>query len=172
MRRFSILLASIAAIALFVAVDAAPAQEVEGAPITWEQAAMQDGKELYMELCAVCHGMDAKGKALFAELCAVCHGADAKGNGPASPALAAPAPDLTQLAMANGGEFPAKAVQKTIAGQDMVAAHGTAEMPMWGKVFEDARPDQKPGQRWSSAQMRIRALTEYVESLQVKSEMK
>ncbi len=154
MRRFPMILASIAAIVLFVAVDAAPAQEVQEAPITWEQAAMQDGKQLYMELCAVCHGMDAKG------------------NGPAAKALAKPAPDLTQLAMANGGEFPAMEVQKSIAGQDMVVAHGTVEMPMWGKAFEDVRLDRKPGARWGLARLRILALTEYIESLQVKTEMK
>ncbi len=152
MRRFSMILASIAAIALVVAVDVAPAQEVQEAPITLEQAALQDGHALYAELCAVCHGMDAKG------------------NGPAAKALAKPAPDLTQLALANGGEFPAMEVKKSITGESMIVAHGTIEMPMWGKVFEDARPDRKPGERWGSAQLRILALTDYIESLQVSTE--
>ncbi len=152
MRRFSMILASIAAIALIVAVDVAPAQEVQEAPMTWEQAALQDGKDLYMELCAVCHG------------------ADAKGNGPAAPALAAPAPDLTQLALANGGVFPTDAVEKSISGAKRTVAHGTLEMPVWGKAFEDVRMDRKPGARWGSAQLRIRALTEYIESLQVATE--
>ncbi len=154
MRRFSIILASIAVIALVVAVEVAPAEEIQKAPITLKQAALQDGHALYAELCAVCHGMDAKGK------------------GPAAPALATPAPDLTQLALGNGGVFPTMEVQKTIAGQDMITAHGTLEMPMWGKVFEDARPDRKPGDRWGSAQLRILALTEYLESIQVATEEK
>jgi mono/diheme cytochrome c family protein len=149
MRLRLLILAAIAVIAMIVAVPAASAQEIQAAPMTLQQAALADGQ------------------ALYAELCAVCHGADAKGGGPAAPALAAPAPDLTQLAMANGGEFPAAKVQKTIAGETRVVAHGTLEMPMWGKAFEDARPDRKSGDRWASAHLRILALTEYIESLQV-----
>ena len=140
---------SIATIAFIATAGVALAQEVREEPITWSQAALQDGKALYAELCAVCHGVDAKG------------------NGPASPALAAPAPDLTQLALANGGEFPTAEVQKTITGETRVVAHGTLEMPMWGKVFEDVRLDKKPGQRWGFARLRILALTEYIQSLQV-----
>ena len=152
MKRFSIVLVSLAAIAWIACAQTALAQEVKEAPITLEQAALQDGKALYRELCAVCHGIDAKG------------------NGPASPALAAPAPDLTQLALANGGEFPAAEVKKAITGQTPVTAHGTLEMPMWGKVFENARPDRKPGERWGAAQLRIIALTDYLASIQVASE--
>ncbi len=154
MRRFSMILASIAAIALVVAVDVAPAQEVQEAPITLEQAALQDGHALYAELCAVCHGMDAKG------------------NGPAAPALAKPATDLTQLALANGGEFPAAEVQDSITGQTSVVAHGTLEMPVWGRAFEDVRMDRKPGARWGFARLKVLALTEYIESIQVETEEK
>ncbi len=154
MRRFSIALVSIAAIALIAGAGTALAQEIKEEPITLRQAAMTNGKALYAELCAVCHGMDAKGK------------------GPASPALAAPAPGLTQLSLANGGVFPTAEVRKTIAGQAEVIAHGTLEMPIWGKVFEDVRLDLKPSMRWGSAQLRMIALTEYIESLQVTTESK
>jgi len=34
---------------------------VKEAPLTWQQAALTDGEELYVELCAVCHGNGAKG---------------------------------------------------------------------------------------------------------------
>ncbi len=142
-----------ATIVLIAGAGIAQAQEIKEQPLTWSQAAIQDGE------------------ALYAELCAVCHGADAKGNGPAAPALASPAPDLTQLALANGGEFPSAEVQKAITGETSVVAHGTLEMPMWGKAFEDARLDKKPGQRWGVARLRILALTEYIESLQVEAEM-
>ncbi len=148
MKRFSIALVSIALIA---GAGVALAQEIKEEPMTLRQAALTDGKALYSELCAVCHGVDAKG------------------NGPASPALAAPAPDLTQLAVANGGEFPAATVKETIRGQDKVVAHGTLEMPIWGRALEDARMDLKPGLRWGSAQLRVIALTDYIESLQVES---
>ena len=152
MKRCLIVMAGVAALVLTAAAYAQT--EIKEEPITLRQAALTDGK------------------ALFTELCAVCHGTDAKGNGPASPALAAPAPDLTQLALANGGDFPAAEVKNTIRGQDKVVAHGTLEMPIWGRAFADARIDLKPNMRWGSAQLRILALTEYIESLQVEMESK
>jgi len=152
MKRTTIVFVCIAVVALIGYAQAAPAQEVRESPITLQQAALHDGQALYVELCGVCHGEDAKG------------------HGPAAAALSKPAPDLTLLAAGNGGEFPAAEVKKAITGQLPVAAHGTVEMPMWGKVFEDARPDQKPGQRWGSAQLRILALSEYLESIQVEAD--
>ncbi len=154
MRRLSIVLASIAAIAFIATVEAAPEPKIQTAPLEWSQAALSDGQ------------------ALFAEVCAVCHGIDAKGNGPAAPALAKPVPDLTQLALGNNGVFPSAEIQATITGQDKVVAHGTLEMPVWGKAFEDVRIDRKAGQRWAFARLRILALTEYIASLQVESETK
>ena len=154
MRRLPLIVGSMAALAFIVVVEAAPEVEIKEAPLTWQQAAQSDGAVLYVEACAACHGVDAKG------------------NGPAAPALAAPAPDLTQLALGNGGVFPAAEVQTTITGQgqDRVSAHGSLEMPVWGKAFEDVRPDRKPGQRWGFARLRILALTEYLESIQVEAE--
>ncbi len=153
MRRHSITLVSIAVIVMIAGAGTALAQEVREEPITWSQAAIADGEALYGEFCAVCHG------------------ADAKGNGPAAAALTTPAPDLTQLAMANGGEFPTAAVQSSITGQTSVVAHGTLEMPVWGKAFEDARIGRKPGERWGMARLRVLALSEYIASLQVTTEM-
>ncbi len=152
MKRSSIILGCIVALVLAVGAEAAPEENIKEAPLAWSTAALSDGGELY------------------AEVCAVCHGADAKGNGPAASALTKQVPDLTQLALVNGGDFPTAEVQKTITGETGVTAHGTLEMPMWGKVFEDARMDKKPGQRWGIARLRILALTEYLESIQVETE--
>ena len=44
-----------------VGLAAADGVEVKSAPLTWEQAALTDGKDLYAELCAVCHGVEARG---------------------------------------------------------------------------------------------------------------
>ncbi len=120
--------------------------EIKGVPITWEQASASDGAELY------------------AELCAACHGSDATGNGLAAPALSTPVPDLTRLAVRSGGVMPSADVEKSITGQ----AHGTREMPVWGKVFEEVRPDWKPARREAFAGQRINELTAYLETLQVR----
>lgn len=144
------LLLTLAALALVL--SAAPLfaeTEVEQAPITWQQAALADGEALYAELCASCHGLAGKG------------------DGPAAPALKVQLSDLTLLAAANGGEFPADRVERAITGGLGVAAHGSAEMPVWGKVFESLKPGQKPVQRWDFARTRIYNLTEYLREMQV-----
>jgi mono/diheme cytochrome c family protein len=150
MKRLAMVLAGIALIACVytLAVQAATQAEVKEAPVTWRQVAEGDGQTLYVELCAACHGVGGAG------------------DGPAAPALAKPLPDLTQLAAGNGGVFPADAVKKTIRGEASVAAHGSLEMPIWGKVFRDVRPDKKMGQREVLAQARIDDLTRYLESIQ------
>lgn len=123
--------------------------EVTEAPLTWQQAALTDGEELYMELCAVCHGTSGKG------------------DGPAASALVKPATDLTVIAANNDGEFPRDAVIKSIAGETRVTAHGTAEMPVWGARFEELRPDWQHYRRKALARQRIYNLTLHIESLQV-----
>ncbi len=150
MKRTFVIFGIAAAVAFLFVLEAVPQAEVEEAPVTWEQLALSDGGELFVELCGACHG------------------ADGKGNGPASSALAAPAPDLTQLALHNGGKFPAVEVKKAIIGQAKVVAHGTLEMPIWGRALYDARPDFKPGHRYGLAQLRVQALTAYIESIQVR----
>ena len=35
--------------------------EIKEAPLTWQQAALTDGEELFLELCASCHGVSGKG---------------------------------------------------------------------------------------------------------------
>jgi len=149
MKRLSIILGVIVVIAF--AIEAVPEEvTIEEAPLTWKQASLGDGEALYVELCAVCHGLAGKG------------------DGPAVPALAAPPPDLTTLTAENDGVFPAERVQASIAGNERVTAHGTVEMPIWGAAFRDVRPDHKMARRESFARMRVYNLTTFVESLQGK----
>jgi mono/diheme cytochrome c family protein len=84
---------------------------------TWAMAAdrMDIGKREYDASCAACHGLDAKGGGSFAEL------------------LPVKVPDLTTLARKNGGVFPIARVYDVIDGREVIKAHGTREMPIWGK---------------------------------------
>lgn len=148
MRRSLLVLACLAALAVAFTLEAAEKQEVVKVPLTWQKAALSDGEELYVELCAVCHGVDGTG------------------GGPAAGALTKPLPDLTAIAAANDGVFPRAEVEKAIRGQGEIAAHGSTEMPIWGRAFFDTRPDFKPGQRWAVAEQRIFNLTEYLASIQ------
>ena len=122
--------------------------EIETAPLSWKQAALTDGGELYGELCAVCHGMTGKG------------------DGPAAPALKKGVPDLTTMSANNVGVFPREAVEKAITGRTRIVSHGTVDMPIWGKTFASAMPGEKLYVREGLARQRIYNLTAHLESLQ------
>ena len=83
-----------------------------------------------------------KGPDLFRAHCAACHGSDAKGNGPMASTLNAKLANLTVLAKNNGGQFPSERVRKTITGDDVLASHGSREMPIWGPIFHQIEEDQ------------------------------
>ena len=103
------------------------------------------------------------GQAMLSQYCAVCHGKDAKGSGPAAPALKVPPPDLTTLARRNGGTFPSAHVSNVIRLGGEVAAHGSKDMPMWGRAFSSLSPHD-----YTIVQQRIANLTSYIKSLQEK----
>jgi mono/diheme cytochrome c family protein len=105
----------------------------------------------------------AAGKALFLEHCASCHGDDAKGAGPAAISLKVQPPDLTARAKRNHGKFPYEDVYQAIHGDAAVTAHGSREMPTWGSAFQ-----VMPGVDQRDADRRIRNLTDYLKSIQVK----
>ena len=101
---------------------------------------------------------DAAG--MFQSYCAVCHGKDAKGGGPAATALSKAPADLTRISTRNGGTYPEVKIKRFIQGLDVVSAHGTRDMPMWGDLFRSL--DQ------NTAEIRVQALSDYLKGLQVK----
>jgi mono/diheme cytochrome c family protein len=124
--------------------------ETKGVPKSWQETAVADGTELYMELCAACHGKGGMG------------------DGPSASELKKMVPDLTLLAAQNDGVFPRDEVEDSIAGASPVLSHGTAEMPIWGQVFENERPDRKMFERKALSNQRLYNLTEYLASIQAK----
>jgi mono/diheme cytochrome c family protein len=99
---------------------------------------------------------------MFREYCASCHGVTGKGNGPAAAALKSVPADLTMLSARNGGKFPDTRVRRYIEGLDEISAHGSRDMPVWGKALR-GMPGGDAGVR-----LRIEGLTRHVESLQQK----
>jgi hypothetical protein len=71
--------------------------------------------------------------------------------------------NLTDLAKRNAGRFPELRVFGAINGDVRVTAHGSKDMPTWGAVFR-----QMDGAGVAGVELRIRNLTKYIESLQVK----
>ena len=94
------------------------------------------GKEMYIAYCASCHGTDAKFK-----------------NAPA---------DLTALARASGGKFPAMSVMSSVR-DGAQAGHGSKEMPVWGPIFSSVS-----GESRAVVDQRVSNLVKYIESIQAK----
>lgn len=106
------------------------------------------------------------GREIFLDYCATCHGLDAEGNGPTAPALVVQPTNLTLLSANNGGEFPTFRVVARIDGRDPLVSHGSP-MPVYGDFFEGkgvALPDAA-GQPIMTSQP-IVDLVAYLEELQ------
>ena len=104
------------------------------------------------------------GAGVFRNYCAACHGPGGRGDGPASKALKGKVPDLTRLSRRNGGVFPAVHVRSTImlGSDDLLPAHGSKQMPIWGPIFHDIEFDQDLGH------VRLENVTKYLEAMQRK----
>lgn len=101
-----------------------------------------------------------EGPMLFKQYCATCHGLTAKGDGPTAPSLKKLPADLTTL-QEPGKPFPGVHVIHQITGDDeMTTAHGSREMPVWGKAFRYTRGTPP-------ADLTIRRLLEYLQAIQV-----
>lgn len=107
----------------------------------------------------------ASGKASFEQYCASCHGVTAEGNGPAAATLVKRPADLRRIAARRGGVFPEFEVQRIIDGRDPIAAHGSRDMPIWGRDFSLT---EAPGHaREAEARAPIQLIVEYLETIQI-----
>lgn len=77
----------------------------------------------------------AEGKALFQNFCATCHGPGGTGAGPTAEIMTIEPANLTRLSAENQGTFPLMRVLRTIDGRDPLVAHGSP-MPLFGEYFE------------------------------------
>jgi mono/diheme cytochrome c family protein len=101
------------------------------------------------------------GRDIFDFYCATCHGREGRGGGPVAAALRTIPADLTTLAARNGGRFPRERVRDFVThGRADPVAHGSADMPVWGPIFEALDASDR------LAQIRIDNVVSYVESLQ------
>jgi mono/diheme cytochrome c family protein len=136
-------LAVVVAVAMMASAQDQPKKEIKHVPI--KQTSAASGPEMYKTYCAVCHGTDGKG------------------NGPAAEALKVPPSDLSTLAAKNGGKYPGLKVASIIRGDELLPAHGTKDMPIWGNLFWSMSNGHE-----AEVQQRIANLNKYLESLQKK----
>jgi len=106
----------------------------------------------------------AGGKIIFRQVCATCHGTDARGRGPVAKSLKTPPADLTRIATRRGGTFPADKISSFIDGRKEIAAHGSREMPVWGDSL--AQAVNNIDTREKRIEQAIHMLVQYLETLQ------
>ncbi|MEM8631978.1 MAG: c-type cytochrome [Pseudomonadota bacterium] len=75
------------------------------------------------------------GGVVFQDLCATCHGADARGAGPMASVLSIEPANLTELSQRNDGIFPLESAVRQIDGRDPLLVHG-GPMPIFGNDLE------------------------------------
>jgi len=110
------------------------------------------------------------GKREYDAKCANCHGAAGKGQGPFAEFLKQSPPDLTMLAKSNGGILPMDRLYQSIRGNN-VAAHGTRDMPIWGREYNIEAANYYGDTAYDSeayVRARVLALLEYINRLQAR----
>lgn len=98
------------------------------------------------------------GASLYGSFCATCHGTTGRGDGVMAGATWKAPPNLTTLAVRNGGFFPGVRVRRIVDGTG-ITAHGDRTMPVWGDVFMRTRNAADAGAR-------IDAIVLFLESIQ------
>jgi mono/diheme cytochrome c family protein len=104
-------------------------------------------------------GGELPGRDLYVQHCAICHGLDGTGQGPLAQAMKIVPADLTQVAVKHAGDFPDAKVRDVIRNGGAVLGHGSTAMLPWGLYFSERHNP-------SVAKARIKALTEYIKSIQ------
>jgi hypothetical protein len=118
-------------------------------------------------LNGACRAQDIDlGKSDFQSSCAACHGTDGKGKGPVSAQLKVAPADLTVLAKNNKGVFPFSAVYEAIDGRQVIIAHGSRDMPIWGMRYNLGR--YSPLDPEAIVRTRILAIVDYLNRIQEK----
>jgi mono/diheme cytochrome c family protein len=137
-----------------------------GDPIMKHHALPIAGAVALVSLLGACRIYEAPpydGRNLYLGYCAACHGPDGAGDGPAASSLNVRVPDLRLLRGADG-RYPRGLVEEVIDGRTTRAAHGSADMPVWGWTFRRDEGDTPEGR--ANVRARIEALNDYIKTLQ------
>ena len=102
------------------------------------------------------------GRDTYGQFCGPCHGVDGRGDGPIAFILTVPPTDLTGVSRRNADVFPLAPLEEllTVPARLQTAAHGSAEMPIWGRTFRAIDNGE------TLARARVANLLAYIESIQ------
>jgi hypothetical protein len=105
-----------------------------------------------------------KGRELYLEHCAACHGVNADGHGPLEHELTAPPADLRLLSRKYGDPLREDEIARFMDGRADVAAHGPRDMPVWGwEMWQNPEGSGNPNQVSDSVAHTIH----YLQSIQI-----
>jgi mono/diheme cytochrome c family protein len=113
-------------------------------------------------------GDEHPGYPVYRQYCAVCHGLEADGDGPVAPVLKQAPADLRMLGQRYGLPLPEQKLIDFIDGREMPVAHGTREMPVWGKRLLGGVPPSAGSE--SLKRGMIYAIVGYLDSIQLPAE--
>ena len=106
------------------------------------------------------------GRSLFMQNCAVCHGVDGKGDGAMARAMTRAPANLTLISVRNGDVFPRAKVLSTIDGYARSEMDGP-NMPEFGALLQgDLVPLDTGDGVMTPTPRKLVALLEYIESIQ------
>ena len=105
------------------------------------------------------------GKQMYVNYCAPCHGVDGRGNGPVASALKKQPTNLAALSRNHGGKFPSTHIVSVLQFGATNPSHGSAEMPVWGPMLGTV---DTAANEASQRALRISNLSRYLQSLQEK----
>jgi mono/diheme cytochrome c family protein len=108
-----------------------------------------------------------EGKALFRQYCSACHGLEANGKGPLASVLTPPPANLTLLGDKYGMPLPKARLAEFIDGRREVRAHGSSDMPVWGRRMNDTTPPSSGGEAQTTGTILL--IIDYLESVQVRA---
>ncbi|HYA34358.1 MAG TPA: cytochrome c [Candidatus Binataceae bacterium] len=106
----------------------------------------------------------SEGRGLYMQYCAACHGEKGDGHGPVAKSLKESPGDLRRLGDRYGTPLPASQIARFIDGRDDVTAHGSREMPVWGERFEDIWTAKDSSQ--GNMHQRVMKIIAYLQTIQ------
>ena len=109
---------------------------------------------------------DHAGKAPFDQYCAACHGLAGDGAGPVAAEMKVSPTDLRMLGKKYGTPLPKPKLLEFIDGREMVRAHGTANMPVWGEQLVNNVPSTTNSEFFKRGTLIV--ILDYIETLQIK----
>ena len=122
---------------------------------------------MLFSLVSSSHGQDevAKGRELYLQHCAACHGVEADGHGPLARELRKQPSDLRALSLRYGNPLPADQIARFMDGRADVAAHGPRDMPVWGE--EMWQYPEGSGKNPNQVSDSVAAIIRYLQSIQI-----